>query len=75
VVLAFRYNPLAPVILALFVYAVLSWFLMVLPFKRRFVVDTSRRGRALFWILVGVALALNWVYVAWAQMYKVPLEV
>jgi len=74
VALAFRYNPLAPFILVIFVYSAASWTLLVLPFRRRIVADMSRNQRTAFWLLVAALLVANWVYVAWAQMYKVPLE-
>jgi hypothetical protein len=74
VALAFQYNPLAPIVLLVLVYGVISWVFVVLPFRRRLVVDASARARVVFWVVVGLILAANWVYVVWAGMYKVPLQ-
>jgi hypothetical protein len=73
VALAFQYNPLAPVLLLVLLYGVISWVFVVLPFRRRLVVDSTARARMVFWVAVGLILAANWVYVVWSGMYKVPL--
>lgn len=73
--LALRYNPLALVVLALFVWAVASWLFLVVPFRRRIVVEASKGQHIAFWVLVVLAFLANWAYVLWAGMYRVPLEI
>lgn len=72
--LAFKYNPLAVGVFAVFLWAMFSWFFMVLPFKRRVEIVAPRKVIALLWTLVGLLFLLNWVYVLWAGMYEVPLK-
>jgi hypothetical protein len=72
--LAVRYNPLALVVFALLVWGALSWLFMVLPFKRRLVIDGSKNLRRAFWFAVAAVFVANWVYVAIAKMYEVPLN-
>lgn len=72
--LAVRYNPLALVVLAFLLWGAFSWCFMVLPFRRRIVVEGSKRAGRVFWLVVAAAFLANWVYVAWARMYEVPLN-
>jgi hypothetical protein len=73
VLLAIKYNPFALLMFALLVWGAISFFFVVLPLKRRVVIDATKAQTALFWTCVGVAILANWAYVLWAGMYDVPL--
>ena len=72
--LAVKYNPLALVIFALFIWSLISYVFLVLPFKRRVVVETTKSQRRVVWTVVILAFVANWAYVFHAGMYNVPLE-
>lgn len=71
--LAFQYNPLAVGVFLLFLFAMFNWFVLVVPFKRRIVLDTTPTQTRILWLLVGLIFIANWGYVLWAGMYDVPL--
>jgi hypothetical protein len=73
--LALKYNPFALIVFAMLVWGAISFFFLVVPAKKRVVVDATRGQIAVFWSVVGLALIANWAYVLWAGMYRVPLEV
>jgi hypothetical protein len=72
--LAIKYNPFAIVLLGFLVWGVLSFVFLVLPFKKRVVLEATRRQTSMFWIAVACIMIANWGYVLWAGMYKVPLK-
>ncbi|MCB9933234.1 MAG: DUF2752 domain-containing protein [Planctomycetes bacterium] len=72
--LAVKYNPFALVVFALLVWGAFSYLALVLPFKRRVVLEAGKAQIAAFWSLAGLALIANWAYVLWAGMYQVPLK-
>lgn len=71
--LAMQYNPLAVAVFLLFLFAMLNFFVLVVPFKRRIVVDMTPTQVRIMWSLVGLAFVANWGYVLWAGMYEKPL--
>lgn len=72
---ALIYNPLALAIFLLMVYAAISYLFVVLPFGRRPVLYTTARESVLLKGLIVAAFLANWVYVLYAGMYRVPLEI
>ena len=74
VLLAVKYNPLALVIFALFIWSMISYLFIVVPFKRRIVLVVTKKQRRVFWLVVLMAFFANWAYVFYAGMYKVPLD-
>jgi hypothetical protein len=72
--LALKYNPLALIIFALFIWSLLSYLFIVIPFKRRIVLKVSKQQRRVFWGVVLLAFVANWAYVLYAGMYAVPLK-
>ena len=71
--LALHYNPLAVAVFLLFLLAMFNFFFLVVPFKRRVVVDMTPTQTRVMWVLVGLAFLANWAYVLWAGMYETPL--
>ena len=71
--LALHYNPLAVVAFLLFVFAMFNYLALVVPFKKRIVVEATPMQTRILWILVGLAFVANWGYVLWAGMYEEPL--
>jgi hypothetical protein len=71
--LALQYNPFALLMFALLVWGAASFFFLVLPVKRRVVIDATKAQIATFWTCVGIGILANWAYVLWAGMYDVPL--
>ena len=72
--LGLRYNPFALLVFFMLAWGAISFFFLVVPMKKRVVVDATKSQIALFWSVVGLALIANWAYVLWAGMYNVPLE-
>jgi hypothetical protein len=72
--LAVKYNPFALLVFALLVWGAISFFFLVVPMKKRVVIDATRAQVGIFWTVVGLMLIANWAYVLWAGMYNVPLE-
>lgn len=71
--LAVKYNPFALLMFALLVWGAISFFFLVVPLKRRVVIDATKAQVATFWTCVGIGILANWAYVLWAGMYDVPL--
>lgn len=74
VLLALKYNPLAIAVFLLFVWSLISYLFIVIPFRRRIVIEVNKPQRRVFWALVLLAFFANWGYVFYAGMYEVPLE-
>jgi len=72
--LALQYNPFALFLFGLLVWGMISFFFLVVPLKRRVVIDATRQQVATFWTCFGLVLLANWAYVLWAGMYRIPLE-
>jgi hypothetical protein len=72
--LALKYNPFALVVFIMLVWGAISFFFLVVPMKKRVVIDATRAQIAAFWIVVGLIVLANWAYVLWAGMYRVPLN-
>jgi hypothetical protein len=72
--LAVKYNPFAIVMFALLIWGAISYVFLVMPWKRRVVLDATKKQVGLFWSGVAAVLVVNWAYVLWAGMYRVPLE-
>jgi hypothetical protein len=73
--LALHYNPLALVIFVALVWGAISFFFIVLPAKRRVILEATKGERRMLWMLLLSALIANWAYVLWAGMYEQPLVI
>lgn len=72
--LAVKYNPFALMVFVFLVWGAISYLFLVIPFKKRVVLEASKRQIALFWVLMACIMIANWGYVLWSGMYKVPLK-
>ena len=70
---AFQYNPLAPLVLAVLVLTVAHYLLLVLPAGRRVVLQATPPQRKVLIALLVLVFVANWAYVLVARMYDVPL--
>lgn len=71
---AFRYNPLAPLVLGVLLLTVANYLLLVLPLRRRVVLQATPGQRKVLTALLVAVFVANWAYVLWARMYDVPLR-
>ncbi|MCC6466536.1 MAG: DUF2752 domain-containing protein [Planctomycetes bacterium] len=71
---AFQYNPLAPLVLAVLVLTVAHYLLLVLPAGRRVVLQATPPQRKVLIALLVLVFVANWAYVLIARMYDVPLR-
>lgn len=71
---AVAYNPLALALFAAMVLAAATYLCLVLPLRRRPIVAATRLETRVLQGLLLAAFAANWVYVATAGMYKVPIS-
>lgn len=71
---AFQYNPLAPLVLAVLVLTVAHYLLLVLPAGRRVVLQATPPQRKVLIALLVLVFVANWAYVLVARMYDVPLR-
>ncbi len=72
---ALMYNPLALLVLLLLLWGAFSYLFLVLPRRRRVVLETTRRERIALWAIALALLLANWAWVLWSGMYEEPLVI
>lgn len=68
---ALEFNPLAVLLMLVLLVGALRW-LLALALGRRPVLELSRRGHAVMWLVVGAILAAGWVYVWLSESWREP---
>jgi hypothetical protein len=71
---AVRYNPLALLLFAAMIWGACSYLFLVLPLRRRVVLEATKPQLRLMWTTISLLFVANWAYVLYAGMYLVPLS-